>query len=213
MGSLNDEADADRSYTAYHEAGHAIAAATCGREVIAVYSVFPGGYTTYSGTDSKFVIYAGPWASAHLSCPDGSDDAFTARWIEQFKFNTHDWAADLRLRGYQFADWIEQNKLDTDNLENQRDEGHQFTDLDLDSIVENGRPLPPLPTPEPGWHSIMKKLWPAIEELAQDILAEKPTIHIGRPLDLVEGTTRLWDSTQRSIRSAAPHNGQTTRQL
>jgi hypothetical protein len=40
----------------------------------------------------------------------------------------------------------------------------------------------------------MKKLWPALEKLAQDILAGEPTIHVGQPLDRVEGVTRLWRS-------------------
>jgi hypothetical protein len=52
--------------TAYHEAGHAVAANRRGRTVFEILVDFPGGFTRHqeAGSDYAFIIYAVPWAQA-----------------------------------------------------------------------------------------------------------------------------------------------------
>lgn len=156
--------------TAYHEAGHALAAQHAGREIYQIHSEWPGGATTFEGTNSAFVIFAGPWASARLDWPECAVDraAFGARWAQMFTRHTDDWAAVLRLSG------------------------QQVTDMDLQIAQDAGRQMPPLPVPEPGWHEVMERLWPDIEKLALQIEEELDVIRVGKSLHRQAGVFRCW---------------------
>jgi len=101
--------------TAYHEAGHAIAAELCGVRWTSVAS-YP--YNTRSGTvgltrflpgappkDRAFIAWAGPWAEARYTGEDlltvqlqhGLSDLNTVTAMGWHLVDDEEWALDLRL--------------------------------------------------------------------------------------------------------------------
>lgn len=113
---MTGETPSQRELTAYHEAGHAVAAVMRGGRVISIsIEPVPGchdgeTWTTQQQWDNSFVYFAGPWAEARRLWPAGTlnnldEDGLT--------FNTYILGRFLRNPDdtQNYAHWCELDRL------------------------------------------------------------------------------------------------------
>lgn len=178
--------------TFFHEAGHAVAAAKCGRPVQELYIHPVDGFTHHGLPDveddpdeMKFVISAGPWAEVKSLrliagiAEDGDTDAgqpsFADTWRELFRKNLSDW------RDYH-----------RDAL------GYQVSNDDLEKVnsayfYPGTTSLPDYESlPDGGSDALPAEFWVEVRQLAVTMMEAAPEIDVGygQPLLRQIDTTR-----------------------
>lgn len=170
--------DETRRLTAYHEAGHAVAAVISpGGRVDEIDISFneefdERGHTLHhhEPADQAFIIYAGPWAHALAWTIDETYQRPANGLIpspdkvaEAFRCNHDDWYAyERQMRG------------DVDVIK-------AFIDEEVGAFAEERKcrlKPPPLTEPDPKWDGKLGKAWPEIEELARAMLAGTEVIEL-----------------------------------
>jgi hypothetical protein len=160
-----------RSLTAHHEAGHAVAAVMRGEGEFRSITIEPTaeylGHTGFRGKpcDSAFVTYAGPWAEARAQWPhptlDGEDDdgcIFGDYVASAFLLNAEGDAADYRRHC-------------------------------ADDAAQLGDHAHLLGSREDVWRYELGREWPVIQQVATRLLAGQPvTDHIIRAAMEAAGT-------------------------
>jgi hypothetical protein len=167
--------DRFRYFTAYHEAGHALAAAKCpeGRvdEIDIRFNPFVAderGATKHDHRpeDQAFIIYAGPWAHARAVWPGETIDL--DRVLAFLRSNTDDWVAFQKVHGHN----VGPNEV-----------------IQLGIAASDGGIGPREYRPSLTWHEaaaeVLTRAWAEIEELAEKMLAGEREIKLGNGHRLV----------------------------
>jgi hypothetical protein len=174
--------DIERRVTAYHEAGHARAAAHAGGRIdgidISYTPQLTRGWTAVDVpelTDIAFYAYAGSWAQTRLLTPAKCDD-LDAVWA-LVRTNSDDWAEIQRALGRTVTD------SDT-------------TGAQIWGIENRTTPLPGELRPDDAtlskMHANLDGEWATITELAGHLLAGNTPIAIGTGPDLVKVSESRW---------------------
>ncbi|MEY8015270.1 hypothetical protein [Mycobacterium servetii] len=151
----DDDVPPERELTAYHEAGHAVAAAMRGGGELRSITIEPSAaYLGHTGfrckpCDTAFVTYAGPWAEARVQWPlpslDGEDE-------DGASFEDYVAAAFLRNAGGDGEDYRHACEADQALL------GERFAEL--------------VATREQFWgFRELDEHWPAVQAVAQLLIA------------------------------------------
>jgi hypothetical protein len=184
--------------TAYHEAGHAIAAIKCPDGCVEYIDICNrdendeengGTSATTRNADDAFRVYAGPWAEANLDTPSESVNA--DRVFDFLRANRDDWIAFQRLAGNEVgvSEWTQ-----------------------LHESLLFGDAMPPEYRPPQSWHEkahgVLAPVWEdgEIQALAKQMLAPQNDIELsnGQHLEREEGKNRWWGSDYRR----APDGGE-----
>jgi hypothetical protein len=173
----------NRDVTAYHEAGHARAAARCGATVNRIDISCDDLHFNYLGNTEvdidpaheAFYAYAGPWVSARLLYgPEESVDI--DRVMYYLRGSTADWPIFQKAMG--------RNDI-TDHAANEAYKVWTF----------GGDPPPGEVRPDAdvakGWHRDLADEWPDIEDLARNLVDGANIIAVGSYV-LTQRTQTCW---------------------
>lgn len=172
--------------TAYHEAGHAVAAMRAGGRIAQINICDRNvndkdGFTqaSYPRPDEVFYIYAGPWAEAKFERPTETIDL--DRVLGYLRTNADDWIFFQRAAGHMVTDtaWIP-----------------------MQSSLAYGGLVPSEYRPNWAWHekaeALLNRAWDdgEIPELAEQLLAHEHEIKLRNGQVLTRAHTRdQWDGS------------------
>lgn len=169
-------------FTAYHEAGHAVAAAKCPDGHVDEIDIrnTPFVETERGGTkhdhrpeDQAFIIYAGPWAHARAKWPGETIDL--DRVLAVLRWNADDWTAFQQVHGHE----VSANDL-----------------MQFQIAATDGGIAPPEYWPNMTWHEeaaeVLVRAWPEIQELAEKMLAGEREIVLSNGQRLVREPPNIW---------------------
>jgi hypothetical protein len=170
--------------TAHHEAGHAVAADRCRREVFEILIDFPGGFTRHqeAGGDYAFILYAGPWAQARAQWTketidtgtrDDDGHSFEEHVKAMFGSNPDDWCKYEHEKGGDCSTIAAYQAEETEAYE--KGELYRFAPA-------------PITTPDREWDTLLENAWTTIKDVATRMLAAEPEITLGdgEPLERAE---------------------------
>jgi hypothetical protein len=186
-----EELAEDRRGAAHHEAGHAVAANTRGREVYEIWIHPMDGHTTFQetvGENFAFIVYGGPWAQARYLCTREMLDADglppADRAAEMVTLNRGDWIALEEATGG-----------DVDTVKTYLDLREMALLREYDGVADEepapaasdrtAAAQPATPTLGPTWNREMGEAWPEVEVLAASLLAQERAISIGPGAPLI----------------------------